>query len=104
MMSRWLDAYFPPSAATTGKRLQICPRGEPTKPTKPTPELSFGGFDGFVGSPEPRFAKNSGAELPDRSTEAAERASSIPRGYTRAELEAARLDAQRLGYPVRTVH
>jgi hypothetical protein len=42
--------------------------------------------------------------LSNRAAEAAERAASIPRGYTRAELEAARLDARRLGYPGRTVH
>ena len=33
-------------------------------------------------------------------TEAAERATSIPLGYTRAEIEAARRDAERLGYGI----
>jgi hypothetical protein len=44
------------------------------------------------------------SQTESRRLEAAERAASIPRGYTRAELEAARLDARRLGYPGRTVH
>jgi hypothetical protein len=33
--------------------------------------------------------------------DAHERVTSWPRGYTKAELEAARLDARRLGYPGR---
>jgi hypothetical protein len=37
--------------------------------------------------------------MTDTAADAAERAVSIPRGYTNTELDAARRDAQRLGYP-----
>lgn len=104
-MSRWLDAYFTKSSdAAPAEKNHISPTGEPSKPSKPIEGRVFGGFEGFESSHEPRFAKISGAAMmpPNRAAEAAERAASIPRGYTRAELEAARLDAQRLGYSGRT--
>jgi hypothetical protein len=56
----------------------------------------------YLGPPPPGRAAT--PTLPDRTAEATERAASIPRGYTRAELEAARLDARRLGYSGHTVH
>jgi len=101
-MSRWLDTYFAKSADTPSleKKTHKGPSPLPTKPTKPASELGFGGFVGFVGASVQGFAKfsNIATAPPDPAAEAAERAVSIPRGYTNAELEAARRDAERLGY------
>jgi hypothetical protein len=63
------------------------------------PETSLQGRDGFDGSA--CFVSSSGQVFPklsDTPAEAVERASSIPRGYTRAEMDTARRDAERLGY------
>jgi hypothetical protein len=61
------------------------------------PEPPFGTFgtsqSRHVSQTESRWLKPG-----DTPGEAAERATSIPRGYTQAELEAARRDAERLGY------
>jgi hypothetical protein len=100
--------------------VQIGQNGQ-NPPAKP-PDATFGQFgqivqcperpepglrrrDGFEGSVS--FVSSSGQVFPKISdpAEAAERASSIPGGYTKAELEASRRDAERLGYGRgRTVH
>ena len=105
-MSRWLDAYFTKSSdAAPAEKNRISPLANPQN-LRNLSKWGFGSFEGFESFHDPRFAKISGAAMmpPNRTTEAAERAASIPCGYTRAELEAARLDAQRLGYPGRTIH
>ena len=95
-MSRWLDAYFAKSADTRSaeKKTENVPYRELTKPTKPTALLVGEGSVSFVSASGRRFVKNSASSDPPR----------YPLFYTDAQLEAARLDAQRLGYPGRTVH
>lgn len=71
-----------------------------TRPPDQVPKVSKEPSGTFGTSQGRHVSQTNGA--PNRAAEAAERAASIPRGYTRAELEAARLDAQRLGYSGRT--
>jgi hypothetical protein len=80
-MGRWLDAHLAEPAETSlrEKKTQNAPCEEPSKPSK----LPFEGFEGFEGS------QGSHISQPEVRH---------PRGYTDAELDAARLDAERLGY------
>lgn len=89
-MSRWLDAYFAQSSdvGTAEKKTANAPYDEPTKLTKPSSV-------GFVSPSERQFVKNSAPSDPPR----------YPFFYTDSQREAARRDAERLGYGRgRTIH
>ena len=93
-MCRWLDAYLAESAGTPAseEKNEKGPYGVLTKPTKP-PELQAGdGSVSFVSASGHQFVKNSApADRPK-----------CPLFYTDTEREAARRDAERLGYGGRT--
>jgi hypothetical protein len=69
-----------------------------TPKSKPKSEPTREQFSQMIGRPPDVIA----AAPSDTAAEASERAASTPQGYTKAELEAARREAERLGYGVRT--
>ena len=88
-MGRWLDALA--ELAEHEKNTEIPPGNYPQNPQN---QLAPGKNIAIAPAEHPQNPRNRA------ETEAAERAASIPRGYTKAEIEAARRDAERLGYGI----
>jgi hypothetical protein len=90
-MGRWLDALA--ELAEHEKNMEIPPGDHPQNPRNPP-------SPGAARGKNTRMAPAGYPQNPQNRGEAAARAASTPRGYTKAEIEAARRDAARLGYGI----